>query len=73
LNGNRSDENCKPDFPLGRLLISTGHHDSFGKLKVTIIDHKWDDKNRQERESFWIKKIRPYDRMESMRKSNIIS
>jgi hypothetical protein len=38
---------------------STGHHDSFGKLKVTIIDHntKWDDKSRQERESFWIRKL----------------
>jgi hypothetical protein len=35
-----------------------GRHDSFGKLKVTIIDHnlKWDDKNRHKRESFWIKK-----------------
>ena len=31
----------------------------FGKLKVTIIDHslKWDDKSRQERESFWIRKL----------------
>jgi hypothetical protein len=29
------------------------------KLKVTIIDHnpKWDDKSRQERESFWIRKL----------------
>ena len=55
LNGHRSDANCKPD-----LLRSTGHHDSFGKLKVTIIDHnpKWDDKSRQERESFWIRKLK---------------
>jgi hypothetical protein len=32
----------------------TGHHDSFGKRKVTITDHnsKWDDKSWQERESF---------------------
>jgi hypothetical protein len=39
---------------------STGHHDSFGKLKVTIIDHnpKWDDKSKQERESFWIRKLK---------------
>jgi hypothetical protein len=39
---------------------TTGHHDSFGKLKVTIIDHnpKWDDKSRQERESFWIRKLK---------------
>jgi len=76
LNGHRSDANCKPDLPLSKLLRSTGHHDSFGKLKVTIIDHnpKWDDKNREERESFWIKKnLRPYHRMESMRKSNILS
>jgi hypothetical protein len=30
------------------------------KLKVTIIDHnpKWDDKSRQERESFWIRKLK---------------
>jgi hypothetical protein len=43
-----------------RHLRSTGHHDSFGKLKVTIIDHnpKWDDKSRQERESFWIRKLK---------------
>jgi hypothetical protein len=36
------------------------HHDSFGKLKVTIIDHnpKWDDKSRQEREIFWIRKLK---------------
>ena len=74
LNGHRSDANCKPDLPLGRHLRSTGHHDSFGKLKATIIDHnpKWDDKSRQKRESFWIKK-RPYHRMESMRNSNILS
>ena len=60
LNGHRSDENCKPDLPLSRHLRSTGHHDSFGKLKVTIIDHnpKWDDKSRQERESFWIRKLK---------------
>jgi hypothetical protein len=55
-----SDANCKPDLPLSRHLRSTGHHDSFGKLKVTIIDHnpKWDDKSRQERESFWIRKLK---------------
>jgi hypothetical protein len=36
------------------------HHDSFGKLKVTIMDHnpKWDDKSKQERESFWIRKLK---------------
>ena len=48
-----SDANCKPDLPLSRYLRSTDHHDSFAKLKVTIIDHgmtpKWDDKSRQER------------------------
>ena len=60
LNGHRSDANCKSDLPLSRHLRSTGHHDSFGKLKVTIIDHnpKWDDKSRQERESFWIRKLK---------------
>jgi hypothetical protein len=60
LNGNRSDANCKLDLPLSRHLRSTDHHDSFGKLKVTIIDHnpKWDDKSRQERESFWIRKVK---------------
>ena len=59
-NVHRSDANCKPDLPLSRHLRSTGHHDSFGKLKVTIIDHnpKWDDKSRQERESFWIRKLK---------------
>jgi tripartite motif-containing protein 2/3 len=77
LNGHRNDANCKHDLPLSRHLRSTGHHDSFGKLKITIIDHnpKWNDKSRQERESFWIRKLKtlPYHRMESMRKSNIIS
>ena len=60
LNGHRSDANFKPDLPLSRHLRSTGHHDSFGKLKVTIIDHnpKWDDESRQERESFWIRKLK---------------
>jgi hypothetical protein len=57
--GHRSDANCKPDLPLSRHL-TTGHHDSFGKLKVTIIDHnpKWNDKSRQERKSFWIRKLK---------------
>jgi hypothetical protein len=38
----------------------TSHHDSFGKLKVTIIAHnpKRDDQCRQERENFWIKKLK---------------
>jgi hypothetical protein len=60
LNGHRSDANCKPDLPFSRHLRSTGHHDSFGKLQVTIIDHNpmWDDKSRQERESFWIRKLK---------------
>jgi hypothetical protein len=41
-------------------MFLQGHHDSLGKLKVTIIDHnpKWDDKSRQERESFWIRKLK---------------
>jgi hypothetical protein len=62
LNGHRSDANCKPDLPLSRHLRSKGHHDSLGKLKVTIIDHnhKWDDKSRQERESFWIRKLKTF-------------
>ena len=60
VNAWMATENCKPDLPLSRHLRSTGHHDSFGKLKVTIIDHnpKWDDKSRQERESFWIRKLK---------------
>ena len=60
LNGHRSDTNCKPDLGLSRHLRSTGHHDSFGKLKVSIIDHnpKWDDKSRRERESCWIRKFK---------------
>jgi hypothetical protein len=71
LNDHRSDTNCKPDLSLCRHLRSTCHHDSFGKLKATIIDHnaKWDDKSRQERESFWIRKRK----MESMKTSNILS
>jgi len=60
LIGHRSDANCKPDLPLSIHLRSTDHYDSFSKLKVTIIDHnlKWDDKSRQERESFWIRKFK---------------
>ena len=60
LNGHRSDGNCKSDLPLSRHLRSTSHHDSVGKLKVTIIDHnpKWDDEIIQEKESFWIRKLK---------------
>jgi hypothetical protein len=38
----------------------TFHSADISKLKVTIIDHnpKWDDKNKQERESFWIRKLK---------------
>jgi hypothetical protein len=57
LNGYRSDANCKLDLPLSRHLRSMGHHDSFGKLKVTITP-RGDDKSRQERESFWIRKLK---------------
>jgi len=75
LNGHRNDAHCKPDIPLSRHLRSTGHHHSFDKLKVTIIVHNptWDDKSREERESFGIRKPKTYHRMESMRKSNILS
>ena len=47
LNGHRSDTNCKYDLSISRHLRLTGHHDSFGKRKVTITDHnsKWDDKS----------------------------
>ena len=60
LNGHRSDANCKPHLPLSRLLRSTGHHDSFGKLMVAIINNnpRWDVKSRKERESFWIRKLK---------------
>ena len=60
LSGHRSDAHCKHEIPLTRHLRSTGHHDSFGKLKVTIIDHspKWDDKSRQESESVWVKLLK---------------
>ena len=72
-----SDANCKPDLPLSRHLRSTDHHDSFGKLKVTIIDHgmtpsgmiKADRKGK----ASGLENLRPYHRMESMRKSNILS
>ena len=75
LNGHRSDGNCKSDLPLSRHLRSTGHHDSFGKLKVTIIDHnpKWDDKSIQERESFWIRKLKTLSPNGINEKSNILS
>ena len=75
MNGHRSDASCKPDLPLSRHLRSTGHHDSFGKLKVTIIDHKpkWDDKSRQEKESFWIKKLKTLSRNGINEKSYILS
>ena len=60
LNGHRSDANCKPDLPFSRHPRSTDHHDSFCKLKVIIINHnpKWDDKSRQERKSFWNRKLK---------------
>jgi hypothetical protein len=60
LNGHRSYGNCKSELPLSRHLRSTSNHDSFGKLKVAIIDHnpKWDDKSIQEMESFWIRKLK---------------
>ena len=60
LHDHISDAHCKHELPLTRHLRSTGHHDSFGKLKVTIIDHnpKWDDKSRQESESVWVKLLK---------------
>ena len=75
LNGHRSDASCKPDFPLSRHLRSTGHHDSFAKLKVTIIDHnpKLDDKSREEMGSFWIRKLKTLSSNGINKKSNIFS
>ena len=72
LNGHRSDANCKPDLPLSRHLRSTGHHDSFGKLKVTIIPSGMIKADRKGKAS-GLENLRPYHRMESMRKSNILS
>ena len=75
LNGHRSDANRKSDLPLSRHLILTGHHDSFGQLKVTIIDlnPKWDEKADRKGKASGLKNLRPYHRMESIRKSNILS
>jgi hypothetical protein len=60
---NVSNSTVKNIFENGmipKLIQKTGHHHSFDKLNVTIIDHnpKWDDKSRQERESFWIRKLK---------------
>ena len=75
MNGHRSDANCKPDLPLSIHLRSTNHHDSFGKLKVTIMDHnpKWDEQADRKGKASGSEKLRPYNRMESMRKSSLLS
>jgi hypothetical protein len=75
LNGHRSDANCKPDLPLSRHLRSTGHQDSIGKLKVTIIDHnpKWMIKADRKGKASGLENLRPYHRMESMRKGIFVS
>jgi hypothetical protein len=68
--------NWKPDLPLSRHLRSTDHNDSFGKLKVTIIDHNIPSgmiKADRKGKASGLENLRPYHRMESMRKSNILS
>ena len=71
----RSDANCKPDLPLSRHLRSMGHHDSFGKLKVTILTITPSGMIKADRKgkASGLENLSPYHRMESMRKSNILS
>ena len=62
MNGHRSDLRVKPNLPLSRhLLRSPGHSaEDFHKLKNTLIDHDltWDDKTRQQKERYWIIKLK---------------
>lgn len=61
MNGHRSDTRCKPNLPLNRHLRTHGTAiaEIFNKLRVTLIDHnpRWTDKQRKEKESFWIKTL----------------
>ena len=56
----RSDVICKPNNSFSKHFKLADHQDSFNNVKVTIIEHDpgWDIKSRQERESFWIRKLK---------------
>ena len=59
-NLHRSDLEHKQTLPLSRHLRSSNHRpEDFYRLKVTIIDHKptWSDRERKNREHFWIRKL----------------
>ena len=65
MSEHRSRARSNNTFPLCRHLNSTGHHTNFDELKVTIIEHdpNWEDTTREDREHFWISKLktlRPY-------------
>jgi hypothetical protein len=50
----------KPGRSLSKHIKSADHKINFDELKVTIIDHNsdWDNKNRLDRERFWITKLK---------------
>ena len=56
----RSNTDGKPASSLHKHLGSTNHDTNFDEMKVTIIEHdpNWNDKRRQEREHFWIIKLK---------------
>jgi hypothetical protein len=56
----RSEAKSNLTCSLGKHLRSTGHHDNFDEMKVTIIENDpiWSDKERRKRESFWIRKLK---------------
>jgi hypothetical protein len=60
MNEHRSDAKNNLTCSLSKHFRSTGHHNNFDELKVTIIEHDpdWDNKTRRKKESFWIKKLK---------------
>ena len=60
MNGHRSDLTKKMLLSVSQHFVSPGHSlDDFGRSKIYIIDHNlsWKEKQRQKRESFWIRKL----------------
>ena len=60
MTDHRSYAKHYPNCSLGKHLSSKDHHNNFDDLKVTIIEHdpNWDDTRRQNREKFWIRKLK---------------
>jgi hypothetical protein len=59
--GHRSNaDRNHPASSLHKHLGSANHDTNFDEMKVTIIEHDpiWNDKRRQEREHFWIRKLK---------------